>query len=169
MADKLLVVAHPDDELLFGGGELIKESGWKVICVTNGGNVQRAKEFTHVMNIVKAEHEIWDFPDEWKGDFDRKLLSRKLKKILDENKFTKIVTHNLKGEYGHTQHIALSQVLHDLVKENLYVFGFGDQKLSPDIYRKKLALLHHYSLFKLQKDYFLTLRELKYEQIHKVY
>ncbi|WP_071459568.1 PIG-L family deacetylase [Bacillus massilinigeriensis] len=168
MADKLMVVAHPDDELLFGGGELIKETGWKVICVTNGENAQRAKEFHHVMDKVKAEYEIWDFIDEWNGDFDRNLLSQKLKQVLEGNNYRKIVTHNLKGEYGHTQHIALSQILHGLVKENLYVFGIGDQKLPTDIYTRKLQLLHHYSLFRLQKDYFLTLKELEYEQFKKV-
>jgi mannosyltransferase OCH1-like enzyme len=33
--DKLMVVAHPDDELLFGGLAILREPGWKVICITN--------------------------------------------------------------------------------------------------------------------------------------
>ncbi|WP_059172375.1 PIG-L family deacetylase [Bacillus sp. FJAT-27445] len=167
MSDKLMIVAHPDDELLFGGGELLTEKGWKVVCVTNRGNPQRAAEFRKVMNLLNAEYDIWNYPDKWNGDFDRMALSNDLKKLLGECNYKKIVTHNLHGEYGHTQHIALSQVLHDLVKKDLYVFGFHDQKLPSDIFKKKLELLHEYSLFILQKDYFLKLRELEYENLHK--
>ncbi|WP_053365009.1 PIG-L family deacetylase [Bacillus sp. FJAT-27245] len=169
MIDKLMIVAHPDDELLFGGGELLKETGWKVICVTNKSNPERAAEFTKVMNLVNAEHEMWDYPDVWNGDFDRKKLSNDLKKMLGERKYKKIVTHNRQGEYGHTQHIALSEAVHDLVSKNLYVFGYHDKKLPEDILRKKLELLHEYSLFIFQKDYFLTLREVEYEKLHKVF
>ncbi|HDR7646817.1 TPA: PIG-L family deacetylase [Bacillus mycoides] len=36
MLDKLMIVAHPDDESIFWGAALINENGWKVICLTNG-------------------------------------------------------------------------------------------------------------------------------------
>ncbi|WP_181884521.1 protein kinase domain-containing protein [Neobacillus piezotolerans] len=167
-ADKLMIVAHPDDEVLFGGGELIKEKGWKVICVTNSNNKERASEFKFVMKSLGAEYEIWDFPDVWEGDFDRPALTKKIKNELKGKDYKKIVTHNLHGEYGHTQHIALSEVVHSLCKKNLYVFGYGDKKLPENVLKEKLKLLHQYELFVFQKDYYMNLRELEYEKLTKV-
>ena len=34
--NKLLIVAHPDDESLFAGSLLMTQNNWKVICVTCG-------------------------------------------------------------------------------------------------------------------------------------
>lgn len=166
-ADKLMIVAHPDDEILFGGGELLKEKGWKVICVTNGANIKRAEEFKSIMESVGAEYEIWDFPDVWEGDFDRPALTKKLKKALNNKNYKKIVTHNPTGEYGHSQHIALSEIVHSLCKKNLFVFGYGDKKIPNEILKEKLRLLHQYELFVFQKDYYMNLKEIEYEQIRK--
>ena len=41
-----MVVAHPDDETLFGGGELLKHKGeYKVVCLDYGNHLVRHKEF----------------------------------------------------------------------------------------------------------------------------
>ena len=41
---KLMIVAHPDDELIFGGAELIKHGPeYKVICLTNKYNELEVK------------------------------------------------------------------------------------------------------------------------------
>ena len=45
---KLMVVAHPDDETLWGGAHLT-EGGWFVVCLTNGYNEVRKNEFYEVM------------------------------------------------------------------------------------------------------------------------
>ena len=38
--NKLMIVAHPDDETLFGGGELIKHKGeYKVVCLDYGNHL----------------------------------------------------------------------------------------------------------------------------------
>lgn len=147
MYNKLMVVAHPDDEALFGGAELLRESGWKVVCVTNGYNQTRAEEFKKAMNIAGVfSYEIWNFQDEY-GDFDRGLLTKDLERVLLEKKLDKIVTHNLKGEYGHPQHKALSQLMHQLVQKNLYVFDKGnmdDDILPLPILQRKLDFLFAY-------------------------
>ena len=38
VVDKLMVVAHPDDEVLWGGANLLAEPGWKVLVATNVRN-----------------------------------------------------------------------------------------------------------------------------------
>ncbi|QNK47559.1 PIG-L family deacetylase [Brevibacterium sp. PAMC23299] len=144
MLDKLMVVAHPDDESIFGGATLLREKGWKVICLTNGENETRSNEFSQAMNMIGASFEIWDYPDELEGTFDADQLKTDLKKVFRMNRIKRIVTHNLNGEYGHSQHKSLSRILHDLVCENLYVFDKSDQVLPFHLLKKKLRLLSVY-------------------------
>lgn len=143
-ADKLMIVAHPDDESIFGGGALIQEPGWKVICLTNGNNKTRSREFRSAMMFVNAECEIWDFPDEYDGEFDEEEVKDALRDHLDSGQFHKVVTHNLHGEYGHSQHRSLSRILHSMKLDHLYVFETEDDPLPFHILQKKLELLQHY-------------------------
>ena len=51
-----MIVAHPDDESLFGGEALTSSGGWTVICVTNGTNEQRRREFIEAMNSIGVNY-----------------------------------------------------------------------------------------------------------------
>ena len=149
-ANKLMIVAHPDDELIFGGQELLAEPGWMVVCITNGSNrsgnlyslhraEKRIKEFITVMNSLNCKYEMWDYEDNgFNANWDEKSLITKLKQLLDKNKFIKIVTHNLQGEYGHIQHKKISELVHSLKPKNLYVFGYIDDKSIIDGNNKKI-------------------------------
>ena len=44
----LMIVAHPDDETLWGGAH-IADGGYLVVCITNGNNPTRSAEFQSVM------------------------------------------------------------------------------------------------------------------------
>lgn len=54
------------------------------------------------------------------------------------------MTHNLHGEYGHTQHMALSRIVHRLHPKNLHVFDTSEERLPDDMLNKKWELLRHY-------------------------
>lgn len=142
--DKIMIVAHPDDEMIFGGAQLIQENGWLVICVTNGNNKLRRKEFQKVMKKVQAEFEMWEYEDKWDGDFDQLRLKSDIAEVLARKPVSKVVTHNIKGEYGHTQHIAISKIVHELVDQNIYVFETSEKKLDEKILTKKQLLLECY-------------------------
>jgi len=136
---KLMIVAHPDDESLFGGGQLISDPGWMVICITNGNNPIRRKEFESAMKIAGAEFEIWDYPDHQHTPFND-ALRKELQRIVKLG-WDKIVTHNEYGEYGHPHH----RQLHGFMKKiaTLSVFDFGE-RLPNEIWAGKLNLIQQY-------------------------
>lgn len=139
--NKLMVIAHPDDELIFGGAELIKYgSEYKVVCLTNKSNKVRSREFEEVMKKLKVgSWEILDYEDTMNPTQEIDLQN-----IITSKKWKKIVTHNPVGEYGHPQHKLIFDKVKEL-KKDFYVFGKSDNKLTKDILDKKKEFLKLYS------------------------
>ena len=131
-ADKLMIVAHPDDELIFGGGHLL-EGGYFVVCITNGRNKTRSEEFRRVIRETGNNGIILNYPDKVNGKRDdwsnvRDGILSDIEKVIDLKDWKEIVTHNENGEYGHQHH----KMTHSLVVEGyeaekpearLYFFG----------------------------------------------
>lgn len=65
----LMIVAHPDDETIWGGSHLIN-GNYTVLCITNGNNKKRKKEFMKVMEKTHSKGIILSFPDKTKGKRD---------------------------------------------------------------------------------------------------
>ena len=165
MIDKLMIVAHPDDEALFGGAELLTHpEEYKVVVVDKYHNEVRRKEFMESMRFIG----IKEF-SHWAGykrgeDYNRKELISVLKKVLNERKWTKIVTHNKIGEYGHPRHRALHEILNSLRPDILWQFDKCKERLSKDILHKKRDLL---KVYKSQREV-LNWFSPWYEKITKV-
>ena len=45
-----MIVAHPDDETLWGGANLLKER-YFVVCLTNGYDLIRSNEFKEILKF----------------------------------------------------------------------------------------------------------------------
>jgi len=150
-----MVVAHPDDEIIFGGAHLMCEKQWKVICVTNGYNARRSQEFINAMELVGAEFEIWNYEDSYSYNLNLSSLRQDLQKVIAENQFKKVVTHNLQGEYGHPQHQALARIMRQIVKSDLYVFS-SCKRLLPETVRS----IKHYLLYEVYLSQRRTISEL---------
>lgn len=128
----IMIVAHPDDETIWGGGHLLKDK-YLVICLTNGNNSTRKKEFNEVMKKTNDLGIILDFPDKTNNKRDNwhksyQYIYNDLHYLLTKGHFKTIVTHNPKGEYGHQHHIMTSNIVTKITKElnqtnNLYYFG----------------------------------------------
>lgn len=163
--NKLMIVAHPDDEVLFGGSQLITEKNWKVVCVTNGNNTTRSFEFGSVMKLLNLDYEIWDYPDYQFQEFDQDVLEKDLLKIINEKNWDKIVTHNSYGEYGHTHHKQLNRLIKQLVRtKNLWTFNYHKSKQLPDdVWQKKLELIQIYQSQKEICDDFIFGKEPDYK------
>lgn len=127
--NKLMIVAHPDDELLWGGGALIKDD-YLVLCVTCGKNIIRNFEFIRVMDSTNDKYIMLGYPDRNKRKKTKWLrqytnIERDIVSVLNLKKWEKIVTHNPNGEYGHFQHIIISKIVTNNVKDKdkLYYFN----------------------------------------------
>jgi LmbE family N-acetylglucosaminyl deacetylase len=141
---KIMIVAHPDDESLFGGEALTSSSGWTVVCVTNGTNERRRLEFAAAMASIGANYTILGHFDHLaSGNFSRR-LDEQLKELLDEFPYEMVVTHNERGEYGHPQHRAVHRIVRRLVGTRpLYVFDHP-WTARPRVSAAKRALIQHF-------------------------
>ena len=153
---KLMIVAHPDDEALFGGQELVQTSKWLVICLTNGNHTKRREQFLNAMESLSLQSEIWNYPDQpglskqkslaqqlWKPFIEE--IKERLSNVLAHQSFSQVITHNCSGEYGHPHHQITHYLVQDIVPpEKLFCFALG-AKINQEILDKKLALLSFYN------------------------
>lgn len=131
-ANKLMIVAHPDDELIWGGGHLVSDK-YLVVCITCGFNEKRTKEFTKAMMDIKTEYVMLGYPDLVNGEKslwtdEKKDIMTDLEKIIKTKQWDLVVTHNSNGEYGHIHHILTNNYVTEIVENNnnrvdLYYFG----------------------------------------------
>lgn len=165
---KLMIVAHPDDELLWGGAHLI-EDDYFVVCVTNGYNKDRRKEFEAVMEktgdkylILSYTDKLFDKRSDWKYIYDN--IESDINKIIDYKDWDEIVTHNKSGEYGHEHHKMVHRITVDCTddgdKSKLRFFGKyykaaklkegadPGETISDELLEKKTEL---FELYKTQK------------------
>jgi len=66
-----------------------------------------------------------------------------IEKIINQKSWSKIVTHNPIGEYGHPMHKKVFDTVKKLTN-NFYVFGKSLKKLDKNTLNKKLKLLKLY-------------------------
>ena len=113
--ESLMIVAHPDDETLWGSEELLKNK-YLVICITCGTNKKREKEIEAALKISKDRLIVLDKPDKVRGKRSdwkhyKKQIEYELKYVVKKKKWNTIVTHNPEGEYGHIHHKITSNIV----------------------------------------------------------
>lgn len=147
--DNIMIVAHPDDEVIWGGDHLLKEH-YLVVCLTNGNNKIRSKEFQEVMEKSNSKGIILNYPDKTKGKRDswknvKKDIKKDIEYLLQLKKWKTIVTHNPNGEYGHKHHQMTSSMVTKICKKdkltkNLFYFGHYHKKSRMYEVDKKTAI-----------------------------
>lgn len=134
-AEKLMIVAHPDDETIWGGGHLLQDAGkYLVICITAGTDPVRDEELKNAMAICQAQYLKLGFPDldkrqkqdRWKTVGTD--IQATLEIIMTAKNWKAIVTHNPRGEYGHrhhkmTNHLVTAVFRKRIDQNNLFYFG----------------------------------------------
>jgi len=146
--DKLMIVAHPDDEVLWGGANLLLQSGWLVVCSTHASQA-RSREFFSTMSYCNVTRYImYTVPDIYteKSEIAQKLyqgttFDHALKK-LSTMPWKLVLSHNAQGEYGHEHH----KIVHLMVKKYFPAAKFfkSGPKLPEAILDAKRSMMLYY-------------------------
>jgi LmbE family N-acetylglucosaminyl deacetylase len=116
----LMLVAHPDDDALFGFSDLL-QNNCTVICFSNNANTVRKNEFFECMKLSNLIGYILNYPDGkyapiindencWIKFDDEHFLKSILGVITINSNFDAIVSHDKNGDYGHPHHKRIHNV-----------------------------------------------------------
>lgn len=121
---RAMIVAHPDDETLFGAGIVIRNPGdWTIYCCTiPAADPIRAVKFHDACRVLGATGVVYPHTEPCINSTITWLNE------IDLSAYDHIVTHNSFGEYGHLQHKDVNRyVVRTYGKKLITTFGFTDQ------------------------------------------
>lgn len=116
----VIVVAHPDDEVIFFGGlaSRLVGDGWSVdvVCVTGRfgsprTTAVRRAEFFRACWAMGVKARLLGLPDSG-GLLDEEALARDLARRVRWDAYSRVYTHGPWGEYGHPHHVQVCRAVH---------------------------------------------------------
>ncbi len=135
----IIIVAHPDDEIIWMGATVLKNPrvNWTIVSLCRASDTDREPKFKRVSAHLGAEGMIFDADDEGRLDPDEASEEdyRILAGALSGQHFDYAFTHGRNGEYGHPGHIAVYQALRRLRAEKKFeideLYHFSYKKNRP--------------------------------------
>ena len=131
-----IVVAHPDDEVLWAGGTILihPRATWRVFTLCRASDPDRAPKFQRVLESLGASGAMADLDD---GPEQVPLSEVDLRgavvALIGDTKYDVIITHGPSGEYArHRRHEEVSEAVGALWAEGtirsreLWMFAYDD-------------------------------------------
>ncbi|MGQ9650530.1 MAG: PIG-L deacetylase family protein [Phycisphaerae bacterium] len=131
-----VIVAHPDDETLWAGGQILARPDWDwtIVTLCRGNDPDRAPKFRHALKRLNARGAMADLDDgpeqtplSW-PEVEHTILS-----LLCGTAFDALLTHGPWGEYTrHRRHEEVSRVVAGLWQTGrltagrLFLFAYED-------------------------------------------
>jgi LmbE family N-acetylglucosaminyl deacetylase len=132
----LIIVAHPDDEILWAGGTILNNPTWDcfIMSLCRKDDADRAPKFYRVLKALNAKGIMGNLDDEpEQTPLNNIDIQQVIKDLLPKTDFDLIITHNLMGEYTrHLRHEEVSQAVMRLWLEDkitadaLWTFAYED-------------------------------------------
>ena len=126
-----VVVAHPDDETMWGAGFIMNNPCTVICCSVPRVDPIRAYNFFRACEVLGAKGRLMPFTESEP--------SQLLSLSVDLSEFDRVVTHNSKGEYGHLHHLQVSRYVREHFDGEIIHFGYGMDG-EPIKYDKNLKL-----------------------------
>jgi LmbE family N-acetylglucosaminyl deacetylase len=153
-----VIVAHPDDEMLWSGGTILMhpECEWTIVTLCRKRDQDRAPRFFRVIEKLNAIGTMGDLDD---GPEQHPLKNRQVQheilQILPSGRYDLIITHGLHGEYTHhLRHEETAQAVMALWKSDrlsagqIWRFAYDDIKLPETIWQEKYDIITNIYGFK---------------------
>jgi LmbE family N-acetylglucosaminyl deacetylase len=117
----LCIVAHPDDETIWMGGTILKNSrwDWTIFSLCRASDPDRAPKFKKACEKYNAKSIISNLNDKTEIPLSKKEITDAIIKNLTEKKYDFIFTHGKNGEYGHIRHKEIHKTVKGLLNKNL--------------------------------------------------
>ena len=121
----MVIVAHPDDETIWTGGNLLKnKANWDItiISLCRKDDKDRKPKFEKACKIFDAKSFMSDLDDSEQGDFKQISSEDIIKRVLqfaNKKSYDYIFTHGENGEYGHIRHIQVHQAINEMLNKKL--------------------------------------------------